>query len=253
MSKHQKPVMQRMSRYCHVALWMSLAMSATGGGMGCGSIPWPDGDDSQTPTETPTPTVTPCPDVDGDGVCAQDNDCDDTNAAVNPDATEVCDEDDNNCDHQTDEGCNTWYLDQDQDGFGDPDVTSVATTQPEGYVNVAGDCDDLNKNINPSATEVCDEVDNNCDGHIDESTSEDALTWYADVDQDGYGSAVVTAQSCEQPTGFTASSDDCDDTNGTINPAASEQCDQLDNDCDGKVDDNCWDGTDARWDESVWQ
>ena len=73
-------------------------------------------------------------------------DCDDANAGINPDAVEVCDSIDNNCDGASDEGF-------DVDG--------------DGYTSCGGDCDDGDGGINPSAAETCDGIDNNCDGNID--------------------------------------------------------------------------------------
>ncbi|MBT9559217.1 MAG: putative metal-binding motif-containing protein, partial [Myxococcales bacterium] len=74
-----------------------------------------------------------CPDSDGDGATAKTcggTDCDDTNSAVKPGATEACNGTDDDCDGQTDEGLTkpTFYRDQDQDGFGDPAVTVQACT-----------------------------------------------------------------------------------------------------------------------------
>ncbi len=84
------------------------------------------------------------------------------------------------------------------------------------------------------ADEVCDEVDNDCDGDIDEDGSTE---WYADADEDGFGDSDDSQESCGQPTGYVADDTDCDDTDGAINPDASEECDEADNDCDGLTDD----------------
>ena len=98
-------------------------------------------------------------------------DCDDGNSAINPGATEVCDGVDNNCDGTIDEGVSTtFYLDSDNDGYGNAAQTIVACTAPEGYVSNSLDCDDGNSAIYPGATEVCDGVDNNCNGVTDETT-----------------------------------------------------------------------------------
>jgi len=106
----------------------------------------------------------------------------------------------------------------------------------DGYLVGGDDCDDNNININPDATELCDGVDNNCDGTIDESTASDAAVWYADADSDAYGNAALSQSACTQPTGYVSNDDDCDDLSASINPAASEVCDGLDNDCDGSSD-----------------
>ncbi|QQS64300.1 MAG: putative metal-binding motif-containing protein [Chitinophagaceae bacterium] len=102
----------------------------------------------------------------------------------------------------------------------------MACTAPIGFVTNSGDCDDSNPAINPGATEVCDGLDNNCDGQIDEGVK---TTFYADADGDGYGNAANTTMACTAPIGFVTNSGDCDDINPAINPGATEVCDGLDN------------------------
>ena len=63
---------------------------------------------------------------------------------------------------------NTYYQDSDGDGYGNPDISKQANYVPAGYVLKSGDCNDKNSSINPGATEICDGVDNDCDGVIDE-------------------------------------------------------------------------------------
>ncbi|MCP4870720.1 MAG: hypothetical protein GY898_18620 [Proteobacteria bacterium] len=133
-------------------------------------------------------------DGDGDGF-GPSTDCDDTDSTINPDAAEVCDGTDNNCDGSIDEG-----FDTDSDTF----------------TTCAGDCDDTDDTINPDAVETCDGVDedcgvdDDCDGDVDEEVDEDG---------DGYGNC----------TG------DCDDSLSSVNPSAVEVCNGVDDDCDGVI------------------
>jgi len=181
------------------------------------------------------------------GFVADVTDCDDSDTAVNPAAAEICDGIDNDCDGSVDEDASadalTWYADTDGDGYGDAGTTTAACTMPSGYVADTTDCDDSDAAVNPAATEICDGIDNDCDGNVDEDDSADALTWYADTDGDGYGDAGNTTVACTMPSGFVADNTDCDDAAAAINPAATEICDGIDNDCDGSVDED--DASDA--------
>ena len=181
-------------------------------------------------------------DSDGDGFAACE-DCDDSNASVNADADEVCDGLDNDCDGEVDGSSATdiitWYADDDEDGYGDADSTLQSCDQPEEYVLDDTDCDDNDDDTNPGAVEVCDGEDNDCDSVIDPSTSVGALTWYPDVDGDGFGDDALAETSCEGydgalPEDKVEESGDCDDEDPDV-PDADEVCDGVDNDCDGEL------------------
>ncbi len=107
----------------------------------------------------------------------------------------------------------------------------------DGWTEQAGDCNDNDPALNPGATEVCNGIDDDCDGLSDE---EDdglvALTWYRDADGDSYGADALAQVSCEAAGGYVGVGGDCDDANVAANPAATEVCDDADNDCDGLVD-----------------
>jgi hypothetical protein len=98
------------------------------------------------------------------------NDCNDSSASINPAATEVCNTADDDCDGQINEGVgNTYYADSDGDGYGNAASTTVACTQPSGYVTSSNDCNDNNASINPGASEVCgNAIDENCSGSSNE-------------------------------------------------------------------------------------
>ncbi len=132
--------------------------------------------------------------------------------------------------------CTTYYRDEDQDGFGTNDSQCLAAPQSPYTATVPGDCDDSNSNINPDADEVCDSVDNDCDGEIDEGVK---TTFYQDSDNDGYGNPAVAVEACFAPAGYVANNTDCDDTRNDVNPGAEELCDEVDNDCDDEVDEGC--------------
>ena len=184
------------------------------------------------------------------GFTSNGDDCDDAVATSNPAAWEICDGADNNCDGDIDESASidtdTFYLDNDNDGYGVASSTQEACSAPSGYATNAGDCNDSDAAVNPVADEICDSVDNDCDGTTDEASALDAGTWYSDGDGDGYGTATSSTVACDSPSGHVADNTDCNDSDGSISPGATESCDSIDNDCDGDIDEN--DSVDA----STW-
>ncbi|MDD5331877.1 MAG: putative metal-binding motif-containing protein [Candidatus Nanoarchaeia archaeon] len=224
-------------------------------------------------------------DVDADGfdaVIVGGTDCDDNNFNVNPSIVESCNTIDDDCDALTDEedsiGCGIYYLDNDADTYGiddskclcsgtdkytssvntDCDDTNIEVNPGEteiiynginddcnaetldddldqdGFV-LANDCDDNNANVNPDMIESCNNVDDNCDGTIDEGVK---TVFYQDADADTYGNPSSTQLECVMPAGYVTNSLDCDDTNANINPVASEVCNGADDDCDDSVDED---------------
>ena len=145
------------------------------------------------------------------------DDCDDTDAVINPGVTE------------------TWYdgIDQDCDGASDFDQDG------DGYeTDAAGgdDCDDTDGGVRPGITEQCDGIDQDCDGDIDEDPIV-APTWFYDGDGDGQGTADVRERACDAPSGFVDNATDCDDGDPDVYLGAPEVWyDGVDGDCAGDDD-----------------
>ncbi|MFM2246851.1 MAG: hypothetical protein RL071_2925 [Pseudomonadota bacterium] len=220
-------------------------------------------------------------DRDDDGF-KEKQDCDDEDPAINPDASETCDDVDNNCDGEVDEGLrNPWYADGDGDTWGDPDSELLTCARPEGFVDnnldcddstdlfhpgaqetdcadpadyncdgsvgyadldedglpACEDCDDSAATTFPGADEVCDGLDNDCNGDIDEEPV-DGGTYFLDYDLDGYGGALFPTVACASPDPalFVENDDDCNDYSDQAFPGGAEVCDGLDNDCNGFID-----------------
>jgi hypothetical protein len=131
----------------------------------------------------------------------------------------------------------TYYQDDDGDSYGNASVSQQACTKPQGYVTDNTDCNDNNAVINPGASEICDGIDNNCNGQIDEGVK---TSWYRDADGDGYGNPSASTPACTQPTGYVANNRDCNDGNANINPGKAEICGNgIDDNCDGQIDEAC--------------
>jgi hypothetical protein len=148
-------------------------------------------------------------------------------------------------------GISTWYYDADRDGWPVEDETVEACEAPDGYAAeaVAWDCDDADAAVHPEAGETCNEIDDDCDGDVDEEDTdlpaEELSTFYADGDGDGYGNPDSTVVRCVQPSGYTDEGTDCDDDLAEANPGATEICeDGIDNDCDGT-------GNECGWAETI--
>ncbi|MBX2796696.1 MAG: hypothetical protein KTR31_03470 [Myxococcales bacterium] len=178
------------------------------------------------------------------GEAANNVDCDDDNPVVNPGAEEVCDLFDNDCNGLVDESHPKvpWYPDADGDGYGSTEAFETSCLSPGPiYTQISGDCDDGNAMINPLVREVCNGVDDDCDGRADDQDEgvdpTTRITFYRDRDEDTFGNPLDTVRRCAAPPRFVSNAEDCDDRNDLINPDAQEVCDNVDNDCDTLVDD----------------
>ena len=204
-----------------------------GAAVGCQDA-WPDGDGDGFGAGAGSCVCPGTP-----GFAAQKGDCDDSSAAANPLALEKCNGTDDNCDGLADEkgalGCQSFYLDVDEDGFG-VFGEQLCLCGPAGQhiAPTGGDCNDNDGDVFPTNPEVCDAKDNNCNGQVDEGVK---TTFFLDEDQDGFGASYSPLQACEAPAGHVAKAGDCNDFNDAIFPGAAEACNDIDDDCDGKIDD----------------
>jgi hypothetical protein len=108
---------------------------------------------------------------------------------------------------------------------------SVTATDPTGEVG-----SDAVVVVLACVSDLCDGVDDDGDGAIDEDAA--TSTWYADADGDGYGDPGVAVKACAAPDGTVANADDCDDEDEGVHPGATEACNGVDDDCDGEIDED---------------
>ena len=127
----------------------------------------------------------------------------------------------------------TYYADSDSDNFGNFNATQASCTVPVGYVLNATDCNDNNASINPSASEVCNTFDDDCDGLVNDGVS--FVTYFADLDEDGFGNPNNSQSACSPVIGFVTNSADCNDSNTLVNSGAIELCNLIDDNCNGQV------------------
>ena len=200
---------------------------------------------------SPYPAVRAC--IRPDRHVRNPDDCDDSNADINPDSPEICNDGvDDDCDGLSDDtdpnllesSRLTYYLDGDADGFGTPFVVFQACAPQSNWVDNGDDCNDNEQGINPGATEVCNNADDDCDNLIDDADdSIDASTQqtlYRDVDGDGFGDPASPQLACFPIAGVTSTNaDDCNDTTALISPDRIDVCNNgVDDDCDPTTDED---------------
>jgi len=128
----------------------------------------------------------------------------------------------------------TYFADTDNDGFGNLSNSTSTCIPPAGYVLNSLDCNDSNGQINPSANEVCNSIDDNCNSQTDEGLM--FTTYYSDLDNDGFGSGVGTSLCSNPGAGYSTNALDCNNSNSSINPSATELCNSADDNCNSQID-----------------
>jgi hypothetical protein len=168
-------------------------------------------------------------DQDGDGHTPAGGDCNDNAITIFPGAPEVCDGFDNDCNPATAIDVNSPCYDDDGDGYCEgPPCTNATSTIP--------DCNDANPSAFPGGNEICNNVDDNCDGQVDEGLP--AELYYPDMDADGYGSGTPISSCNGPPNGVPTAPapGDCDDANPQVNPGVDEIQNGYDDNCNGQID-----------------
>ncbi|MBN1792905.1 putative metal-binding motif-containing protein [Candidatus Woesearchaeota archaeon] len=176
-----------------------------------------------------------CSDLDEDGFSPDGDlcgpvDCNDLDYLINPNATETCDGVDNDCSDLT------------LDGSGE--VAPFNFLQLGVCVNstqscIAGNWTDDYSNVSSyeSNETLCDGLDNDCNGLVDEGL---LLSLFLDFDNDSFGNSSELLLTCSLTAGYVAQDGDCDDDAFLVNPGMNETCfNMVDDDCDGFIDEDC--------------
>ncbi len=169
-----------------------------------------------------SPTPRSVSDVDNDGYAAGP-DCDDTNPRIHPGAVEVCNGLDDDCSAVTPDGSGEAWYEEPCDGP-DSDLCEEGLSECAGGAPICTD-------TTGDAVEVCDDLDNDCDGTRDEGLP--LHPYFGDADGDGYGDSGSPIQSCHEvpPPGSAIQGGDCNDGNPGVHPGAQESCNGVDDDC----------------------
>ncbi|MCS7213847.1 MAG: MopE-related protein [Candidatus Calescibacterium sp.] len=183
------------------------------------------------------------------GYVGNTNDCNDSDVSVHPGAVEICNGKDDNCNGDIDEFVYlVFYRDSDSDGYGNPNSTTQACSKPNGYVMNNLDCNDSNSMIKPTSIEICDTLDQDCDGFVNDGI---LSYFYKDGDGDGQGSSSGITSACrdlsnklrdinglELSGAWSENSLDCNDANSSVRFGINEvNCDGVDENCNGILDD----------------
>jgi hypothetical protein len=184
----------------------------------------------------------------GQSMCIADGELSECDA--DEPAEETCNAIDDDCNGETDDaavGCTDFYKDTDGDGYGQGLAICACESPEPGWVPAGGDCNELVTGINPGATEVCNGLDDDCDGDIDEEDADQCVVQYRDDDGDAFGMELDSKCLCQGADGWTETFGDCNDFDPNVNPEIPEICNTIDDDCDGAIDEVDSDGCSPYW------